>query len=168
MLALAALPPVVAVVLAGIVLAIAIFLIVRAVRRGAEPKEFPSIRPDRATSGLSRENSRRNPGRTAATAAALMIGIALVSFVAVLAEGMKQSNRGAIEDQVKAEWIVTSQDGFTPFVAAAGDSLDKVDLPLVSDVRVRPRDRRRLRPLPHGDRAGHDHAGLHVRLGRGL
>ena len=134
-LALAALPPVVALVVAGIVLAVAILVIVRAVRRGAEAKEFPSIRPDRATSGLSRENSRRNPGRTAATAAALMIGIALVSFVAVLAEGMKQSNRGAIEDQVKAEWIVTSQDGFTPFVAAAGDSLDEVDLPLVSDVR---------------------------------
>ena len=134
-LVLAVLPPAVALVLAGIVLAVAIFLIVRAVRRRAEPKEFPSVRPDRATSSLSRENSRRNPGRTAATAAALMIGIALVSFVAVLAEGMKQSNRGAIEDQVKAEWVVTSQDGFTPFVAAAGDSLDKVDLPLVTDVR---------------------------------
>ncbi len=134
-LALAMMPPVVAVILGAIALAIAVFFIVRALRSGAEPREFPSIRPDRATSGLSRENSRRNPGRTAATAAALMIGIALVSFVAVLAEGMKQSNRGAIEDQVKAEWIVTSQDGFTPFVAAAGDSLDKVDLPLVTDVR---------------------------------
>jgi putative ABC transport system permease protein len=134
-LALVGLPVLVALVVAGIVLAVAIVVIVRAVRRGAEAKEFPSVRPDRATSGLSRENSRRNPGRTAATAAALMIGIALVSFVAVLAEGMKQSNRGAIEDQVKAEWVVTSQDGFTPFVAAAGDSLDKVDLPLVTDVR---------------------------------
>ena len=134
-LALAGLPPVAALIIAGVVLAVTVFVLVRAVRRGAEPKEFPSVRPDRATSRLSRENSRRNPGRTAATAAALMIGIALVSFVAVLAEGMKQSNRGAIEDQVKAEWIVTSQDGFTPFVAAAGDSLDKVDLPLVTDVR---------------------------------
>ena len=134
-LAVVVLPPPVALVIAGVVLAVAIFVIVRGLRRGAEAKEFPSVRPDRATSRLSRENSRRNPGRTAATAAALMIGIALVSFVAVLAEGMKQSNRGAIEDQVKAEWIVTSQDGFTPFVAAAGDSLDKVDLPLVTDVR---------------------------------
>ena len=134
-LILMGLPLVVALVLAAIALAIVAFFMVRAVRRGAEPKEFPGVRPDRATSGLSRENSRRNPGRTAATAAALMIGIALVSFVAVLAEGMKQSNRGAIEDQVKAEWVVTSQDGFTPFVAAAGDSLDKVNLPLVTDVR---------------------------------
>jgi ABC-type antimicrobial peptide transport system permease subunit len=135
-LALSALPPVAALIVAAIVLAVAAFFIVRAMRRGADVKEFPSVRPDKATSRLSRENSRRNPGRTAATAAALMIGIALVSFVAVLAEGMKQSNRGAIEDQVKAEWIVTSQEGFTPFVAAAGDSLDKVDLPLVTDVRA--------------------------------
>jgi putative ABC transport system permease protein len=134
-LVLAGLPPIVALVTGAIVLAIAAFLIVRAYRGGAEVKEFPSVRPDRATSGLSRENSRRNPGRTAATAAALMIGIALVSFVAVLAEGMKQSNRGAIEDQVKATWVVTSQDGFTPFVAAAGDSLDRLEVPLVTDVR---------------------------------
>jgi putative ABC transport system permease protein len=134
-LALSALPPVAALIVAAIVLVVAAFFIVRAMRRGADVKEFPSVRPDKATSRLSRENSRRNPGRTAATAAALMIGIALVSFVAVLAEGMKQSNRGAIEDQVKAEWVVTSQDGFTPFVAAAGDSLDKADVPLVTDVR---------------------------------
>ena len=134
-LVLAALPPAAALIIGGIVLAVAVFFIVRAVRGAAEAKEFPSVRPDQATSGLSRENSRRNPGRTAATAAALMIGIALVSFVAVLAEGMKQSNRGAIEDQVKATWVVTSQDGFTPFVAGAGDALDKVDVPLVTDVR---------------------------------
>ena len=49
----------------------------------------------------------RNPGRTASTAAALMIGLALVTFVAVLANGMKASNRGAIEDQVKADYVVT-------------------------------------------------------------
>ena len=134
-LVLVGLPPAVGLVIGAVVLAIVIFLMVRAIRGGAEPTELPSVRPDRATSGLSRENSRRNPGRTAATAAALMIGIALVSFVAVLAEGMKQSNRGAIEDQVKATWVVTSQDGFTPFVSAAGDALDEVDLPLVTDVR---------------------------------
>ena len=87
------------------------------------PDELPSIRPDKSVDALARENSRRNTGRTAATAAALMIGIALVTFVAVLANGMKASNRGAIEDQVKADYVVTAQDGFTPFVAAAGDEL---------------------------------------------
>jgi putative ABC transport system permease protein len=71
---------------------------------------------------LARRNTLRNPGRTAATAAALMIGLALVTFVAVLSNGMKESNRGAIEEQIKADYVVTSQDGFTPFVATAGDA----------------------------------------------
>ena len=71
---------------------------------------------------LARRNTLRNPGRTASTAAALMIGLALVTFVAVLSNGMKESNRGAIEDQVSADFVVTSQDGFTPFVAGAGDA----------------------------------------------
>ena len=96
--------------------------------------------PARAIGGaagkLARGNSIRNPGRTAATAAALMIGIALVTFVAVLANGMKASNREAIEDQVIADYVVTAQDGFSPFVAAAGDSVaESPDAELVANVR---------------------------------
>ncbi len=71
---------------------------------------------------LARRNTLRNPGRTAATAAALMIGLALVTFVATLSNGMKASNRGAIEEQIVADYVVTSQDGFTPFVSGAGDA----------------------------------------------
>ena len=97
--------------------------------------------PARALGGsagkLASGNSVRNPGRTAITAAALMIGIALVTFVAVLANGMKASNRGAIEEQVSADYVVTAQDGFTPFVAAAGDSIaSSPDADLVSNVRA--------------------------------
>ena len=85
---------------------------------------------------LASGNSTRNPGRTAATAAALMIGIALVTFVAVLANGMKASNREAIEDQVRADYVITAQDGFTPFVAAAGDAArGSDDAEVVSNVR---------------------------------
>ncbi|HEU4449772.1 MAG TPA: FtsX-like permease family protein [Gaiellaceae bacterium] len=96
--------------------------------------------PARAIGGvagkLARGNTVRNPGRTAATAAALMIGIALVTFVAVLANGMKASNRGAIEDQVAADYVVTAQDGFSPFVAAAGDAVaDSPEAELVANVR---------------------------------
>jgi len=89
------------------------------------PMEFPNLRIDAEMTRVARENSRRNPGRTAATAAALMIGLALVTFVGTLASGMKASNRGAIEDQVKAEYIQTSTDGFTPFVAGAGNAIGK-------------------------------------------
>ena len=86
---------------------------------------------------LARRNTLRNPGRTAATAAALMIGLALVTFVAVLSNGMKASNRGAIEEQIAADYVVTSQDGFTPFVAAAGDAAAKAPgIQLATSVRA--------------------------------
>jgi putative ABC transport system permease protein len=100
------------------------------------PMELPNVRPERRMSEVARENARRNPGRTAATAAALMIGIALVTFVAVLANGMKASNRGAIEDQVIADYVITSQDGFTPFVADAGEAVKRAPpAQMVTNVR---------------------------------
>jgi len=84
---------------------------------------IPARRGGGAAGRLASGNSVRNPARTAATAAALMIGIALVSFIATLTNGMKASNREAIEEQIAADYVVTSQDGYTPFVAAAGDAI---------------------------------------------
>ena len=80
---------------------------------------WPARRIGGAAGRLAQGNSVRNPGRTAATAAALMIGIALVTFVAVLAAGMRDSNREAIEKQIRADLIITSEDGYSPFVAGA-------------------------------------------------
>jgi putative ABC transport system permease protein len=85
---------------------------------------------------LASGNAVRNPSRTAATAAALMIGIALVAFIATLTNGMKASNREAIEEQVVADYVVTSLDGYTPFVSAAGDALAESSVPeTVTNVR---------------------------------
>ena len=72
---------------------------------------------------LARENSMRNPGRTAVTAAALMIGLALVTFVAVLGQGLRVSVGEAIDRQVDADYVVTAQDDFSPVAAAAGEAL---------------------------------------------
>jgi putative ABC transport system permease protein len=100
------------------------------------PMEFPGFVPDRVAAHTGGENARRNPGRTAATAAALMIGIALVSFIATLTNGMKASNREAIEQQIAADYVVTSLDGYTPFVAAAGAALAASSVPeVVTSVR---------------------------------
>ena len=97
---------------------------------------WPAQRIGGAAGRLAKGNSMRNPGRTASTAAALMIGVALVTFIAVLANGMKASNRGAIEDQVKADYVVTAQDGFSPFVTGAADALDdSQESDLVTSVR---------------------------------
>jgi putative ABC transport system permease protein len=74
---------------------------------------------------LARENAMRNPARTAATAAALMIGLALVTAVATLGAGLRSSDRNALRHQVRADYVVTSKNGWDPFPVAAGDAAAK-------------------------------------------
>jgi putative ABC transport system permease protein len=109
----------------------------RLVRPIAALVGLPARRVGGAAGKLASGNTVRNPGRTAATAAALMIGIALVAFIATLADGLKTSNREAIEEQVGAEYVVTAQDGYTPFVAAIGDAVAASPAPeVVTSVRT--------------------------------
>jgi putative ABC transport system permease protein len=97
---------------------------------------IPARRVGGAAGKLAEGNAQRNPGRTAATAAALMIGIALVTFVAVLANGLRVSNSDAIERQIQADLIVTSQDGYSEFPAAVGDAVEGAEgVETVSNVR---------------------------------
>ncbi len=89
-----------------------------------------------AAGTLAEGNAQRNPGRTAATAAALMIGIALVTFVSVLAQGLRVSNSDAIERQIQSDLLITSQDGYSEFPAAVGDAVEDVEgVETVSNVR---------------------------------
>jgi putative ABC transport system permease protein len=81
---------------------------------------WPSRRFGGSAGALASENAVRNPSRTASTAAALMIGLALVSFVAVLGKGVHDSMNSAIRSQVVSPWVVTSQNGWSGFPVAAG------------------------------------------------
>ena len=56
----------------------------------------------------------RNPQRTASTAAALMIGLALVTLVATLAAGITQTFRGAVNDIFVADYAITAQNNYSP------------------------------------------------------
>ena len=58
---------------------------------------------------LGRLNSARNPRRTAITAAALMIGVALVTGVGVILASAKTSLRGIAEDTITAELIIAGE-----------------------------------------------------------
>lgn len=60
---------------------------------------------------LARDNARRNPARTSITAASLMIGLALVVFVAVFTSGLKASVTNSVTHLLKADLIVSSQVG---------------------------------------------------------
>jgi putative ABC transport system permease protein len=68
---------------------------------------------------LGRENAKRNPKRTASTAAALMIGLALVTLFTVLASSLKESATAAVERSLKADYIVNTPtfSGFSRDVA---------------------------------------------------
>ena len=84
---------------------------------------WPAARIAGSAGQLARENAVRNPGRTASTAAALMIGLALVTVVAVLGASLRDSAQSAVEKQIDADYVVTHENGFDPFPAAAGDAV---------------------------------------------
>ena len=86
---------------------------------------------------LGTDNAMRNPGRTASTAAALMIGIALMTFVAVLGNGLRASDRNALRDQLGATHVISKSDGFenlTPGTDRAAATAAGVEI--VSGVRA--------------------------------
>src|SRR5260221_3337249 len=73
------------------------------------------------TGALARSNAMRNPKRTSATAAALMIGLALIVAVSVLVSSVRSVIAGQITADAKTDFYVqaTSADaGITPRLAA--------------------------------------------------
>jgi putative ABC transport system permease protein len=86
----------------------------------------PARRVGGAAGHLAQENASRNPARTASTAGALMIGLALVTLVATLGQGLRSSDRKALEDQVTAPVVVTSKNGFDTFPAGAAKAIERV------------------------------------------
>lgn len=74
----------------------------------------PAERLARMSGKLARENAGRRPVRTAATAAALMIGVALVTFFFVFGESLKVSAVALIDDALSADIVVTGPQGGPP------------------------------------------------------
>jgi putative ABC transport system permease protein len=75
---------------------------------------WPLERLRRLTGRLARENAQRNPSRTAVTAAALMIGLALVAFVTVFAAGLKSTVATVVDENFAGGLVIQNTDGFSP------------------------------------------------------
>lgn len=75
---------------------------------------WPFKRIYKVTGEIARENAAREPSRTAFTAAALMIGLALVSMSFVVGGSLRESFISTLRSSVSADWYVTS-DNFIPF-----------------------------------------------------
>jgi putative ABC transport system permease protein len=104
----------------------------RLVRPLAQLLGWPATRIGGAAGTLARDNSRRNPQRTASTAAALMIGLALVTLVATLAAGIVNSFRGAVNDLFTGDYAITAQNNFSPIPITAAEAAAQA--PGVTDV----------------------------------
>jgi len=76
------------------------------------------------TGRLARENSIRRPRRTAATASALMIGLALVGFFFILGDSIKATTSAAIEEGLRADYVVSVEGFANGFPTTLADTLD--------------------------------------------
>jgi len=87
----------------------------------------------RSTVGaLARQNAMRNPRRTSATAAALMVGVALVVLMSILASSIKTSVDDTLNKSLRANFVITagpvtgSASGLSPSLATAVGRLPQV------------------------------------------
>lgn len=92
---------------------------------------------------LARRNAMRNPKRTAATASALMIGVAVVAAFTVLAASVKASVAHTADTAVKADLVLAQNDGSVPGIDPATapalrelPQLDKVVAAGVGTMRI--------------------------------
>jgi putative ABC transport system permease protein len=98
---------------------------------------WPAARLGGAAGLLARGNAMRNPARTASTASALMIGLALVTVVSVLAAGLKTRFESAVNSVFVADYALTATDNFSPISTASADALHGVHgVQVVSGVRA--------------------------------
>lgn len=75
---------------------------------------------------MAEQNAVRNPGRTAATASALMIGMTLVALMGVVASSATASIDRQIKDSFRADFVLSNAVG-QPFSATVADQVAQVD-----------------------------------------
>ena len=109
----------------------------RAVPALARVLGWPAARFGGISGVLARGNSIRNPVRTASTASALMIGLALVTFVGVLAAGLRTRFERTVDEIFIANYALTASDNFSPISIASANALENAPgVEVVSGVRA--------------------------------
>ena len=87
---------------------------------------WPATKMGGAAGKLARDNAQRNTQRTASTAAALMIGLALVTLVATLAAGIIKPFDDAVNQLFVSDYAITAQNNFDPIPPSAARAAAKV------------------------------------------
>ena len=90
---------------------------------------------------LARQNAARTPRRTASTASALMIGLALISMVTVLGQSFKQTLADVLDESVNSDWLICvggCGDPFASFSPTAAQAMATLpELESVMSLRFR-------------------------------
>ena len=86
---------------------------------------WPAAKLGGVSGELARGNAKRNPQRTASTAAALMIGLALVTLVALLGQGIRSTFTGAVDKIFVADYAITAQNNFSPIPIEAAEAAEE-------------------------------------------
>jgi putative ABC transport system permease protein len=87
---------------------------------------WPATKIGGSAGKLAEGNSARNPARTASTASALMIGLALVTLVAVLAAGLRTGFKNSVDKAFIADYAITASNNFSPIGLASERAVTNV------------------------------------------
>ncbi|GAA3810421.1 ABC transporter permease [Streptomyces phyllanthi] len=97
--------------LGGALLVIGVFVLTPLLSRPLIAAAAPVLRIFGVAGKLARQNSVRNPRRTAATASALMIGLTLITGLTVIAGSVQQAVDKMATSAMKADYVVGMANG---------------------------------------------------------
>ncbi|MFD4258477.1 ABC transporter permease [Streptomyces sp. NPDC058534] len=112
----------------AVLLIIGVFILTPLLSRPLIAAAAPVLRVFGISGKLARQNSVRNPRRTAATASALMIGLTLITGMTVMAGSLQKSIDKMASASIKADYVVSMANGnyLSPDVAKTLAATDGV------------------------------------------
>lgn len=114
--------------LGAVLLIIGVFVLTPLLSRPLIAAAAPVLRMFGVSGKLARQNSVRNPRRTAATASALMIGLTLITGMTVMAGSLQKSIDKMASSAIRADYVVSMANGneLSPDVAGKLATTDGV------------------------------------------
>ncbi|KUO18966.1 ABC transporter permease [Streptomyces dysideae] len=95
----------------AVLLIIGVFILTPLLSRPLIAAAAPVLRVFGISGKLARQNSVRNPRRTAATASALMIGLTLITGMTVMAGSLQKSIDKMAAAEIRADYVVSMANG---------------------------------------------------------
>ncbi|MFF4351454.1 ABC transporter permease [Streptomyces sp. NPDC001530] len=95
----------------AVLLIVGVFVLTPLLSRPLIAAAAPVLRVFGVSGKLARQNSVRNPRRTAATASALMIGLTLITGMTVMAGSLQKSIDKMASSAIKADYVVSMANG---------------------------------------------------------